>query len=68
MTDRYRDDKQRREAAWEKEVMGEDFQYSLKTGCARRSLETLMEYQVQQGILDRKPNIDDLFAPETFES
>ena len=68
LTDRYRDDQQRREAAWEKEVMGEDFQYSLKTGCARRSLETLMEYQVQQGILDRKPKIDDLFAPETLGS
>jgi 4,5-dihydroxyphthalate decarboxylase len=66
MADRYRDEKQRSEAAWEREVMGEEFRYSLKQGCARRSLETLMEYQVQQGILDRKPKIEDLFAPETL--
>jgi len=61
--DRYRDEKQRRDAAWEREVMGEEFQYSLKRGCARRSLETLMDYQIQQGILERKPNIDELFVP-----
>jgi len=63
LADRYRDEKQRREAEWEKEVMGEDFQYSLKHGCARRSLETLMDYQIQQGILERKPDIDELFVP-----
>jgi 4,5-dihydroxyphthalate decarboxylase len=67
MADRYRDEKQRSEAAWEREVMGEEFRYSLKQGCARRSLETLMEYQVQQGILDRKPKIEDLFAPEVLD-
>jgi len=66
MADRYRDEKQKREAAWEKEVMGEEFHYSLREGCARRSLETLMEYQVQQGILDRKPKIEDLFIAETL--
>ena len=65
--ERYYDDTQKREASWEKEVMGEEFLYSLKRGCARRSLETLMEYQVQQGILDAKPKIDDLFFPETLE-
>ena len=62
--DRYRDEKQRREAEWEREVMGEDFIYSLHQGCARRSVETLMDYQVQQGILDKKPEIEDLFFPE----
>ena len=41
--------------------MGEEFSYSLKQGCARRSLETLMEYQVQQGILEKKPEIEELF-------
>jgi 4,5-dihydroxyphthalate decarboxylase len=67
VADRYRDENQKREAAWEKEVMGEEFRYSLREGCARRSLETLMEYQVQQGILDRKPKIEELFAPETLD-
>src|SRR6266498_3223924 len=68
LADRYRDEKQRREAAYEKEVMGEEFRYSLKEGCARRSLEVLMEYQVQQGILDQKPKIEDLFVPQTLTS
>lgn len=66
LAERYRDENQRREAAWEREVMGEEFSYSLKEGCARRSLDTLMEYQIQQGILDRKPDLDDLFFRETF--
>lgn len=63
----YRNDKQRSEAAWELEVMGEEFQYSLNRGCARRSVETLIEYQMQQGILDRKPPLDALFAPQTLK-
>jgi 4,5-dihydroxyphthalate decarboxylase len=68
LADRYRDEEQRREAAWEKEVMGDEFSYSLKRGCARRSLETLMEYQIQQGILDKKPVIEELFFPETLDA
>jgi 4,5-dihydroxyphthalate decarboxylase len=64
---RYFDEGQKREAAWEREVMGEEFLYSLKKGCARASLDTLMEYQIQQGILDKKPNIDDLFFSETLD-
>ena len=67
LANRYRDEKQKAEAAWEREVMGEEFSYSLKQGCARRSLETLMEYQVQQGILDRKPDMEELFFPETLD-
>jgi 4,5-dihydroxyphthalate decarboxylase len=66
LADRYRNDKQKKEAAWEWEVMGEDFQYSLNRGCARRSVETLIQYQVQQGILDQMPRIEDLFAPQTL--
>jgi 4,5-dihydroxyphthalate decarboxylase len=64
---RYFDEGQKREAAWEREVMGEEFRYSLKKGCARASLDTLVEYQIQQGILDKKPNIDDLFFLETLD-
>ncbi len=67
VADRYFDEKQKSEAAWERKVMGEEFSYSLKEGCARRSLETLMDYQVQQGILDAKPAIDELFFPETID-
>jgi 4,5-dihydroxyphthalate decarboxylase len=67
LADRYRDEKQKSEAAWERQVMGEDFAYSLTRGCARRSVETLLEYQVQQGILDKKPAIEDLFVPEMLQ-
>ena len=67
LADQYRDEKQKSEAAWELNVMGEEFLYSLKKGCARRSLETLMEYQVQQGILDEKPKIEGLFFPESLD-
>ena len=47
--------------------MGEEFVYSLKKGPARRSLATLIEYQIQQGILDQKPDIESLFFPETLK-
>jgi 4,5-dihydroxyphthalate decarboxylase len=67
LADRYRDEKQKSEAAWERKVMGEEFSYSFKEGCARRSLETLMEYQVQQGILEKKPAIEELFDPEILD-
>jgi 4,5-dihydroxyphthalate decarboxylase len=67
LADRYRNEQQKREAAWERRVMGEDFVYSMERGCARRSLETLMEYQLQQGILDKKPVLETLFFPETLE-
>jgi hypothetical protein len=67
LADRYFDDGQKREAAWERQVMGGEFVYSLKKGCARTSLETLMEYQLQQGILDQKPKIEDLFFPGTLD-
>jgi 4,5-dihydroxyphthalate decarboxylase len=66
LADRYRDEKQKSEAAWERKVMGEDFSYSLSAGCARRSLETLMEYQIQQGILDKKPGVEELFFPQNL--
>ncbi|MGH7775500.1 MAG: ABC transporter substrate-binding protein [Candidatus Binatia bacterium] len=67
MADRYRDEREKKEAAWEREVMGEDFSYSLKKGCARRSLETLIGYQIQQEILDRKPDIESLFFPQVLD-
>lgn len=67
LADRYRNEKQKKEAAWEREVMGEDFHYSLNRGCARRSVETLLDFQMQQGILEKKPKIEDLFAEQTLK-
>jgi 4,5-dihydroxyphthalate decarboxylase len=65
--DSYQSANQRTEAAWEREIMGEPFQYSLKRGCARRSVELLMEYQAQQGIIDRPPRLAELFFPEIMD-
>jgi len=62
--DRYRGDKQKEEAAWECKVMDGPFEYSLNSGPARKSLETLFTYQIQQGISDKKPELESLFFPQ----
>ena len=67
LAERYRNEEEKKEAAWERKVMGELFAYSLKKGPARRSLATLMEYQIQQGILDSKPEIESLFFPQALD-
>lgn len=66
LAERYRSEKAKTEAAWELKVMGEPFAYSLKKGPARKSLATLIEYQIQQGILDKKPDIESLFFPQAL--
>ncbi len=66
--DRYRNEKQKEEAAWERQVMGGEFVYSLNRGPARKSLETLLTYQVQQGILDKKPDLERMFFPQVLGS
>jgi len=62
--DRYRNDREKEEARWERDVMGEPFIYSLNKRCARKSIETLIEFQLQQGILDEKPETESLFFPQ----
>jgi 4,5-dihydroxyphthalate decarboxylase len=62
--DRYRNASEKEEARWEREVMGEPFFYSLNRGCARKSIEALIEFQLQQGILDEKPATESLFFPQ----
>jgi 4,5-dihydroxyphthalate decarboxylase len=66
MADRYRNEKQKEEAAWETKVMGGEFAYSLNQGPARKSLETLFTYQIQQGIADEKPDLESLFFPQVL--
>jgi len=67
LADRYRNEEEKKEAAWEREVMGEDFSYSLKKGPACRSLATLLEYQIQQEMLDQRPDIESLFFPQVLD-
>ena len=47
--------------------MGGDFKYSLDRGPARKSLDTLFTYQIQQGILDQKPDLESLFFPQVLK-
>ena len=66
LAENYMNEEQKKEARWEREVMEDDpFSYRLDT-CARKTLETLMEYQVQQGLLDKKPKLEELFFPESL--
>ena len=64
---RYMNEEQRQEETWYSEVIGEDpYSYRLDT-CARNSLETLIEYQMQQQLLDRRPKVEELFFPDSLE-
>jgi len=66
LAENYMNEEQKKEALWEREVIGDDpFSYRLDS-CARKSLETLIEYQVQQGLLDQIPRLEDLFFPESL--
>ena len=66
LAENYMNDEQKKEARWEREFIGDDpFSYRLDS-CARKSLETLIEYQVQQGLLDQRPRLEDLFFPEAL--
>ncbi len=67
LAENYMNDEQKKEARWEREFIGDDpFSYRLDS-CARKSLETLIEYQVQQGLLDQRPRLEDLFFPEALK-
>ena len=66
MAENYMNEEQKKEARWEREVIEDDpFSYKLDS-CTRKSLETLIEYQFQQGLLDKKPKLVDLFFPESL--
>ncbi|HZT07011.1 MAG TPA: ABC transporter substrate-binding protein [Chloroflexota bacterium] len=50
-----------------RDVMGEDFwPYGLEPN--RHVLQTLMDYAIEQGLLEHRMALDDLFAPETLET
>ena len=66
VADRYRNAREKEEAKWEQEVMGEPFRYSVNKGCARKSLEVLIQFQMQQGILEEKPAFESLFFPQVL--
>ena len=66
LEEKYMNEEQKTEARWYREVIGEDpFSYRLDD-CARKSMETLIEYQLQQQLLDKRPVLEDLFFPESL--
>lgn len=67
LEEKYMGEDGKREAQWYREAIGEDpFSYRLDL-CARNSLETLIEYQIQQGLLNERPIVEELFFPDSLE-
>lgn len=57
---------EREESHWMSGFVGHDpYGYRLDP-CARRSIETLIGYQVQQGLLSSEPDVNDLFFPDSI--
>ena len=52
------------DAGYTREVMGEDF-WPYGIDANRHVIETLLRYSYDQGLVTRKWEVDDLFAPET---
>src|SRR5258706_5055768 len=66
--DRYRNEKQTEDAAWERQVVAGEFGFSLQRGPAPKYLVTVLPYQVQNGILDKKPELERMFFPQVLGS
>lgn len=57
---------EREESHWMRGLVGHDpYGYRLDP-CARRSIETLIGYQMQQGLLSFKPDVNNLFFPDVI--
>jgi 4,5-dihydroxyphthalate decarboxylase len=58
---KYMNEEDREEARWLSETVGYDsYGYSFDVS-TRKSLETLIRYQLQQGLLEREPALEELF-------
>lgn len=63
LEERYLSEEDKKEARWLRDLVGDDpFSYLLDS-CAKKTLETLIDYQVQQGLLRQRPFLNDLFFP-----
>ncbi len=64
---RYLSEEDRKETEWLRDLVGDDpFSYLLDP-CAKKTLETLIDYQVQQGLLSQRPFLNDLFFPGSLQ-
>ncbi len=67
LEERYLSEEDKKEARWLRDLVGDDpFSYLLDS-CAKKTLETLIDYQVQQGLLSQRPILKDLFFPEGLQ-
>ncbi|MCZ6548944.1 MAG: hypothetical protein O6837_12640 [Deltaproteobacteria bacterium] len=67
LEERYMSEEDKKEARWLRDLVGDDpFSYLLDS-CAKKTLETLIDYQVQQGLLRQRPVLKDLFFPESLQ-
>lgn len=68
MADAFADKEEEAEADWQRGILGALFTYSLKNERVRRSLEVLMEYQRQQGIIEQPIKLEELFFPQIWDN
>jgi 4,5-dihydroxyphthalate decarboxylase len=67
LAQRYMNEEEKAEARWLNEAIDYDpFSYRLDTS-ARKSLEALLHYQVQQKLLESAPALEDVFFPGSLE-
>ncbi len=68
LEERYMTDDEKNEARWLKEAIGYDpFAYTFD-GSTRKSLDALIRCQLEQGLLQRKPALDELFFSESLRA
>jgi 4,5-dihydroxyphthalate decarboxylase len=68
LEEKYMNDEERNEARWLREASGYDpyaFSFDAST---RKSLDALIRCQMQQGLLNRQPALDELFFRETLSA
>ena len=63
----YMNEEDKAEARWLNETIAYDPYFYRLDPSARKSLETLLQYQIQQGLLDRAPKLQDLFFPGSMD-
>lgn len=63
----YSSPEEKEEWEWMQRFLGHDPYAYVLDPCARRSIEALMDYQVQQGLLRRKLDVEDLFFPDSIK-
>jgi len=67
LAERYMTERERDEARWEERLLGDDPRAYRLDGCARKTLETLIQYQQQQGLIQKGLQVEGLFFPESLK-